>query len=169
MVELLTHFGQSSGIYALMTTSWGWPVAESLHFVGLSLLIGTVGLFDLRMLGMARNHSLVALHRLVPLGVAGYLLNAITGTMFLTSFPGQYVYNPAFQIKMVFMLAAGINLVIFYSTTFRHVQRLRPGEVTSRRAKAMALVSLCCWLGVIAGGRLLTFYRPPYFWCFWCG
>jgi hypothetical protein len=168
MVELLEQFSRSTGIYALMTTPWGWPVADSLHFVGLSLLIGTVGLFDLRMLGMAKSSSLAALHRLVPLGVAGYGLNALTGTLFLTTFPDQYVYNPAFQIKIAFMLAAGINLVIFYLTTFRHVKALDPGQDASMPAKWMALISLCCWLGVISGGRLITFYRPPYFWCFWC-
>jgi hypothetical protein len=168
MVDLLERFSESTGIYALMTMPWSWPIAESLHFVGLSLLIGTVGLFDLRMLGMARRFSLAALHRLVPLGVAGYGLNVITGTMFLTSYPDQYLYNPAFQTKIAFMIGAGINLVIFYTTTFRQVKALSPDQDASGPAQLIALVSLCCWLGVISGGRLITFYRPPYFWCFWC-
>jgi hypothetical protein len=27
----------------------------------------------------------------------------------------------------------------------------------------LTAVSLCCWIGVLSCGRLLTFYRPPFF------
>jgi hypothetical protein len=51
-----------------MNSAWGWPTVESLHFVGLSMLIGAVGLFDLRMLGLARGIPMGALHRMIPWG-----------------------------------------------------------------------------------------------------
>lgn len=54
-------------------------------------------------------------------------------------------------------------------SSFKTLQPVTTGRVTSYRAMVIALVSLCCWTGVIVGGRLITFYRPPYFWCFWCG
>ena len=54
---------------------WGWPVLESLHFMGMSVLIGTIGLFDLRLLGFARGVPYAALHRLIPLGIGAYTLN----------------------------------------------------------------------------------------------
>lgn len=151
-----------------MTLQWTWPVFETLHFVGLSLLIGTVGLFDLRMLGLGREVDVAALHRLVPFGVLGYFLNLATGVMFFSTYPDQYLFNPAFQTKLVIMAVAGCNLLIFYSTTFRLVKN-NPGAATlPARAKMIALVSLLCWIGVIICGRLITFYRPPYFWCLWC-
>ncbi len=83
-----------------MNSTWGWPAVETLHFMGLSLLIGTVGLFDLRMMGLARGIPMSALHKLVPWGVAGYALNVMTGVMFVTSAPDQYLFNPAFQTKL---------------------------------------------------------------------
>ena len=61
---------------------WLWPVLETFHYIGLSLLLGTVGLFDLRVLGMAKGIPPAALHRLIPLGVAGYFVNIITGIGF---------------------------------------------------------------------------------------
>lgn len=169
MEAWLEAFGESSGIFAIMNTAWGWPVVESLHFLGLSLLIGTVGLFDLRVLGMAPRIPLAALHRLVPYGVAGWLLNATTGFMFLASFPDQYVYNPAFQTKLLFMLIAGFNVLLFYQVSFRALRALSPGARPALSARGFALVSLLCWMAVITCGRLITFYRPPAFWCFWCG
>src|SRR5690606_30505657 len=67
------------GIYDLIYSAWGWPIAEILHFTGLCLLIGTVGLFDLRMMGLVKGPSLLALHKLVPFGVLGFALSAGSG------------------------------------------------------------------------------------------
>jgi hypothetical protein len=165
MEALLLGFSQRTGIFDLMHTPWGWPVVESLHFIGLSLLLGSVGLFDLRVLGLARALPLRALHQLVPFGVAGFALNLVTGVMFVSSVPDQYVYNPAFQSKLLFMAAAGINMLLFYRFAWRGLGTARGEQL----AQLGAAVSLLCWLGVIVGGRLITFYRPPFYWCFWCG
>ena len=168
MIEFLLNFSQATGIYSFMNSPWGWPVVESLHFFGLCLLIGTVGLFDLRMMGFAKEVSLAQLHKLVPFGVLGYLLNVVTGTMFLTSEPDQYIYNPAVQSKLFFMLIAGINMIFFYATTAEQVTSTNTAPGVVARARVMAGISLACWCAVIICGRLITYYRPPYHWCLWC-
>ena len=152
-----------------MQGKWEWPIAESLHFIGLSLLIGTIGLFDLRLIGLGRQIPLSALHRLIPWGIAGYVLNILTGICFLTAAADQYMYNPAFHLKILSMSIAGVNVLLFYTTMFQKVKLLGPGENAPLPARIIGGVSLTCWLGVILFGRLLTFYRPPAFhWCFWC-
>ena len=168
MIDFLLDFSQGTGIYAFMNSPWGWPIAESIHFLGLCLLIGTVGLFDLRMMGFAKEISLSQLHRLIPIGVAGYLLNVITGTMFLSTAPDQYLYNPAVQSKSFFMLIAGINMLFFYATTAADVHSGASSSRVVLRAKIMAGISLVCWCAVIVCGRLITYYRPPYHWCLCC-
>jgi hypothetical protein len=170
MEEALLSFSQQSGIYSIMGSRWGWPIIESLHFFGLCLIIGTIGLFDLRMLGFVRQISLNAMHRFIPFGVAGYLLNVTTGIMFFTSAPDQYLYNPAFQTKMLFMAGAGINMLLFYRFGFQQVKAAGSGRDLAVNTKVFAALSLLCWIGVITAGRLITFFRPPaYHWCFWCG
>ena len=166
--QILLEYSYEFGVYGFMNSKWAWPMVESLHFIGLCLLIGAIGTFDLRMLGLGKNLSLSALHRLIPIGIAGYLLNLVTGTLFLLAAPGQYLYNPAFQTKISFMAVAGINMLFFYATTSRAVKQTPNNVGLMPRAKIIALVSLACWVGVISCGRLLTFFRPPYFWCFWC-
>ena len=151
-----------------MNSTWGWPTIESLHFLGLSLLIGTVGLFDLRMIGLAKGIPMSALHRLVPWGVGGYGLNVLTGFMFLSSAPDQYLFNPAFQTKLGLMAIAGINVLFFYRFVFGPVKQAGAGAQAPRQAQVAAVISLTCWVGVIVCGRLITVYRPPYYWCFWC-
>ena len=88
--ELAKWLGTTT-LAEFMTGSWQWPLAESLHFMGLSLLIGTVGLFDLRLLGVAKRIPFSALHRLIPWGIGGLFVNMLTGICFLTNAAGQYM------------------------------------------------------------------------------
>lgn len=157
------------GIWQMMNTRWGWPIAEIVHFTGLCLLIGAVGMFDLRMMGVVRGLSMAALHRLVPFGILGFLLSASSGFLFVVSAPDQYLYNPAFQTKLAFMALAGLNMILFYATTARAVKALGPDDAPPRAARIIANVSLASWFGVIACGRVITAFRPPFEWCFWCG
>lgn len=167
-MDNITAFAHDSGIHAFMNTAWGWPAMESLHFIGLTLLLGTVGLFDLRLLGLAPGIAPTALHRLIPVGIAGFLLNVVTGLMFFVSDIGQYLHNPAFQLKMLCMLLAGANMVLFYWISARQIAGLSPYTSVPTAARVFAFFSLSCWSGVIVFGRLITFYRPPEHWCFWC-
>src|SRR5690606_36953273 len=82
---------------AMLDSGWTWPLAEAVHFAGLVLLAGTVGLFDLRVLGLGRGIPPTAIYRLVPIGVLGFVLLAATGVLFVFGTPDQYLYNAAFR------------------------------------------------------------------------
>jgi hypothetical protein len=143
---------------------WVWPLCETLHYLGLSLLLGTVGLFDLRALGLAKGVALGAIHRLVPWGVAGYAVNVLTGIVFFAGHPDQYFYNDAFRFKALFMAVAGINIAMFYGTTmFRDMKTLPPDAPAGPLLRLVAGTSLSMWVAVLVCGRLLTFFRPPFF------
>lgn len=158
-VWLVSTLASVEPVAAFMRTRWGWPAAESLHFIGLSLLVGTIALFDLRLVGMARRIPIAALHRLVPWGLLGYGVNVISGAMFLMTEPDQYIYNSAFHFKLLFMALAGFNALAFYLTAYRQTTS-GAVEEAPRSAKIIAATSLCLWMAVIVCGRLLTFYRP---------
>ena len=151
--------GTEWGAFA-RSSQWVWASIESAHFIGLSLLIGMVGLFDLRLVGVAKAIPVAALHRLIPIGIVGYLINMFTGSLFLFAYPDQYLYNRAFQFKMVFMALAGINILVFYSSVFREAREIGPGMDAPTRLKLIGGASLALWLAVLTCGRLLTFYRP---------
>lgn len=165
----IVNFAIDTGLFDIAYSSWGWPVAEIIHFVGLCLLMGTVGVVDLRMLGFLRGLSLAGLHRLIPYGVLGFVLNVASGVLFVASSPDQYLYNPAFQIKMGVIALAGVNMALFYATTASKLARLGPNDPLPVAARVFAGVSLTSWLLVIAAGRVITAFRPPaWFWCGWC-
>jgi hypothetical protein len=159
-IWLVTFIEQHSPVRMLMQTHWAWPIAESVHFIGLCLLVGAIGSFDLRLLGVARRVPIAAMHRLIPWGIAGFALNICSGLLFVLTEPDQYIYNPSFHLKVVFLAIAGINASLFYVTSYRQVFGTTPSLDAPRRAKMIALVSLCAWMTVIVCGRMLTFYRP---------
>ncbi|HEY4365296.1 MAG TPA: hypothetical protein VGN17_30320 [Bryobacteraceae bacterium] len=139
----------------IVSTKWVWPTCETLHFIGLSLLFGVAALIDLRMLGMFTSIPYRALHRLLPWGILGFGLNAITGMIFFIGAPGQYTTNPAFHWKMIMMLLAGINVVYF--TLFDEPWDLKAGDKAPLLAKAVAATALFLVLGVLYCGRMLPF------------
>jgi hypothetical protein len=162
-METLADILAATNLVALVNDNdWVWPVCEMLHFVGMALLIGTVGLVDLRILGVAKGLPIATLERLIPWGVAGFVINAITGLMFIAGNPVggpiEYLSNLAFQIKMILVLIAGINLVVFYFMGIaRDLESVAPSGDAGRSAKVVAVVSLVMWFGVICFGRLIMY------------
>ncbi len=147
-------------IGGLTETKYGWPVCETLHFFGLSMLLGTIGMFDLRVLGLAKRIPMASLHRLVPWGVAGFVLNAMTGFVFLVTYPNLYVYQVPFQLKMLFIALAGINVLAFKLFVPRKLDALGSGDDAPLAAKIMCGASLFLWIGVLVAGRYLAFFKP---------
>jgi uncharacterized membrane protein len=139
----------------ILGVPWMWPVCETLHFIGLSLLLGVVLLVDLRMLGVMRNVSFATLHRLLPWGILGFGVNVLTGMMFFIAAPEQYTQNGAFHWKIVFVLIAGANALYF--TMFDETWTLGPEDDAPFTAKFAAVSALFLWVAVMYCGSMLPF------------
>jgi hypothetical protein len=144
--------------------AWVWPLCETFHFFGIILLIGGVGMFDLRVLGMAKGLPPAAMKRLLSWGVFGFILCVVTGLTFVTGMRANLptspydviATNPWLQLKLVFIGLAGVNLLLFYVTGMSDaVDHLRAGDDAPGLAKLIAGASLFLWLGVIYFGRLI--------------
>jgi hypothetical protein len=123
----------------------------------MALLIGCVGVLDLRMLGVGRQLAVGPLHSLIPFGVAGFLINVLTGLVFFVTVPRQYMYNVSFIAKVALIIVAGINVLVFYGTVYKAAERLGPGDDAPFKAKVTAVVSMLSWFGVLYFGRMLPF------------
>ena len=144
--------------FVIEYSMWVWPMLEDLHFLGLILLLGTIGLLNLRVLGFLKQLPVAPLHRFIPWGIAGFVINAITGFLFYVGMPGFYVVNFVFQIKMLAILLAGVTLVLFYCTSaFRSLEHLGPGDDAPPFAKFIAASSIFLWIAVIILGRYIPF------------
>jgi hypothetical protein len=141
-----------------------WPLMQTLHLLGFTLLFATVGFFDLRALGVAKGIPLQAVHRLIPWGIAGFIGNILLGIVFFSVHPEQYFYNNAFRLKLLFMAVAGVNILAFYGTSaFKEIKTLPADASAPLRIKVIAGTSLFAWVAVLVCGRMITFNRPPFF------
>jgi hypothetical protein len=144
--------------FVIDSSMWVWPILEDLHFIGLILLLGAIGVVNLRVLGFLRQLPVGPLHRFIPWGIGGFGINVITGFLFYIGMPGFYNMNVVFQLKMFTILLAGATLLLFYCTSaFRKLENLGPGDDAPAFAKFIAVTSIILWIAVIVLGRYIPF------------
>ena len=135
---------------------WWWAFIMVLHFVGLALLIGTIGALDIRIMGFAKQLPIAPLHKFVPWAMAGLGINIATGMLAFIGQPQNYIYNAAFWLKMLALLLLGLNVGAFYLTgIFDKVEHLGAGEDAPMSAKLIAASSLFLCFAVLTLGRYI--------------
>ena len=137
--------------------TWTWPILETLHFIGMSLLIGAILVMDLRLLGVQRVIPSLTVHQLLPLAFIGFGINLLTGIVFLFGDPFRYAANPSFQMKMVLILLAGLNALLYAKKVAPALHAAPQHSDTPGIAKAVGATSIVLWIGVIVFGRLIPY------------
>jgi len=142
---------------ALFDITWLWPACESLHFIGLCMLVGGAGFLDLRLLGLFRGIPLREVKRLMPWAIGGFVINATTGALFLIMQPHLYLSSTVWWAKLTFLVIAGLNAVVFETRLARPALALDPNADMPRRLKIIGAVSLFSWFAVLYCGRMLPY------------
>ncbi len=137
-------------------TIWLWPVLEIIHFIGLSILLGALLVIDLRLLGMFRIYDAAEVKRLVPLVWLGFFINLASGTMFFIGDPMRYAVNIGFQLKMLLILLAGLNVIVYQLQVRPQLTGWNTLTIPTV-AKLVAITSLATWAGVLLLGRLIPY------------
>jgi uncharacterized membrane protein len=128
---------------------------QTVHFFGFSLIFGVVLMVVLRVLGFAKSIPFSAVHRILPLGVLGVLMNVFTGMLMLLADSFRYLNEATFAPKIGF-IAIGAIAVLYFSLSDT-IWTVKAGEDAPASSKAVAVLILLAWIGVILGGRLLPY------------
>jgi hypothetical protein len=145
---------------AMISSKWWWAFMMSMHFVGLSLIVGVIGLLDLRILGFAKQLPVGLLQRCLPWAILGLGINIVTGILAFVGMPEYYTYDAAFWFKIAALMLALLNVGVFYVTSiFERVRDLGPGDDAPWIAKALSVSSLILWLAVIVSGRYIQLFQ----------
>jgi hypothetical protein len=143
---------------AVRESSWFYPAAELLHILGFVLLVGAAAMFDLRLLGLSRTIPVRALAgHLLPWSRAGLLVAVPTGLLMFAPDATAMAANPAFRLKLLLILAGGLNALAFHLGPFRSVRDWDRHAPAPARARLAAVLSLLIWTAVIAAGRLIAY------------
>lgn len=157
-MDALMDWMVSTPINALVIGyQWSWPALETLHFLALCLLMGSLLVMDLRLIGFQRIIPLSAVHALMPLAIVAFAINLLTGVGFLFGDPYTYFANYAFWVKMGLIVLAGINFLVYFTQVEPKLLRLGPNDETPSLAKTVGVLSLLFWFGVLSYGRLLPY------------
>lgn len=144
---------------AVRTTPYLYGTLESLHILGIALLVGPALAFDLRLLGLGRRLLPVtaAASHLLPLSRLGFVVTAVTGAaMFAASAVGVSASGSA-PWKLGLIVVAGVNIAVFHLGVYRGVRRWDRDIRPPLPARAAAVVSALAWTGVIVSGRMLAY------------
>jgi hypothetical protein len=159
MENLYLWMGKSALAGFMNAWQWTWPLAEALHFIGMALLFGSIFFMDIRLLGFFKERiSLHAVHALTPWGLAGFVLNLVTGIGFFVTRPESYMNNQAFQVKVACILLAGVNFLVFWFVIRKQLDTVPEHGDTNGAGKFVGLSSILLWTLVIWGGRMIPVY-----------
>jgi hypothetical protein len=157
MEDLSLWFSDSIMHKWVIEQFWIFPLCETLHFIGLSFLFGALLVVDGRILGLCKFVNMQEAMKFIPVAIIGFAVNLITGYIFMTSDPNNYIYNLGFQWKMGLIALAGVNALWFWIGEHKELKKLADGQDAPFRAKVIAAISLLLWVGVIIGGRMIPY------------
>jgi len=136
------------------SSAYVWPILECIHFASLCVFFGSLLIIDLRLIGFYREPCASTVRFLIRLSLLAFSANFATGVLFFAGNTFKYIDNPAFELKLFFIMLAGIN-VLFYKLRLGH---LVDTEGVSWSSIGVGYLSLALWTGVIICGRMITFY-----------
>ena len=138
-----------------------FPFIETVHVLGICLIVGTVVLVDLRLLGwvLRREPVTSVAQALLPWTWCGWGLMLLTGLPLFAAESMKLYDNPAFRAKLVLLLLAGANALLFHRTAYRSIAIWSAYPRAPAAARVFAATSISLWFGVIVAGRLIAAFR----------
>jgi hypothetical protein len=139
-------------------SGWLFPTLETVHVVALVIVIGSILSVDTRLLGLgARNRAFTAIAReMLPWTWMGFVVASLAGTLMFASKAVTYAANWPFRVKLLLLLLAGLNMMLFHGWGMRDV-RLWDTRKPPISAQLAGALSLLLWLGVLTAGRWIGF------------
>ena len=150
LAHLLQGIPEAAPLNPIARWTWVFPVVESIHICGFTLLVGTIVILDLRLLGVSlRRQPISQLAReLAPWIWTGILIQLTTGPYLFSGDPREYVQIAAFRNKMLFLLAA----LLFHFTVIRKATEPAGDSAPLGWRRPAAVLSLGLWLCVMLAG-----------------
>lgn len=154
LLHLFQWFDATPISVVIRESTYIFPIVEVLHLFGLTMLLGTVTVMDLRMLGVGMRRQSVSevAGQLTPWFIGGVLVTILSGILLFLSEAMKCYGNAAFPYKMYFLLGA----IVLYFVAQRRVA-LPNSKMSPAQLRIIAVLSLILWYGVAVAGRAIAF------------
>ena len=135
-----------------------FPWIETVHVLAIATVVGTISIVDLRLLGMTAHVKSARrlMSQLLPVTWTAFAVAVTSGFLMFSSKAVKYAANWPFRIKMLLLVIAGLNMIVFHLLTQRSSDRWDEGK-TPLSAKIAGATSLTLWIAIIAVARWIGF------------
>ena len=163
LAQLLHALNETAFSTRLRESDWTFSIIETVHVLSIAVMAGTIALVDLRLLGVLFRRQRVSrvTVQVTPITWIGFVLMAVSGTLLFIAQPEKNAANPAFQIKLVLLLAAAANLEVFHRLVFRDVAVWDDRPTPPLAARLSGGASLLLWGVIIVLGRIIAYFPEP--------
>ena len=155
-MQLLDEFSQTSLIRWVAESDWGYPIVLTGHALGMSLVVGMLMIYDLRVLGLGQRIPLPAFRPLFRVAWLGFAVNLISGTLLFCANYSAFIRNAAFISKISLLCLAALVSWWLARTVARD-----DAQSTATRTRLVASLGLLLWLGAISAGRIVAYTNVP--------
>ncbi len=152
---------QTSFGHEMRESLFQFPVIETFHVFGIVSLVTSAFLLDLRLFGVGpmKGCSVEKLARWVmPWVIAGFTIQFISGVLMFSAEATRSAVNSFFWFKMLSIVAAGINALVFHTTVYKQVGNWNNAQVAPLGARIYGMFSVILWLSIITLGRWFSFH-----------
>jgi uncharacterized membrane protein len=157
-LDLMASLEQMPLSVAIAKSAWLFPIIETLHVLAFSIVVGSIAMLDMRLLGVGfMSRSITDLMRSVlPWTWSGFGAAASCGLLLFSSKASTYYPNLPFRIKMLCLVLAAANMLVFHLVNARGIGAWDVGA-PPLRVRATGAASLSLWVAIVAAGRWIGF------------
>lgn len=159
VLQMCTVLDRSTIGVTLRESSLLFPLIEGVHVLTLSLSVGMILITDLRLMGVIMRDRPVSeiWSQFSPWMLSGFGVMFITGALLFWSHALSAYHSTAFRVKLLLLLASGLNAALYHFTIFRRIGQWDTDPLPPRPARLAAWASLFLWAGIIAMGRIMAY------------
>ena len=155
---ILHWIEQSAPAVFFRQSLWLYPAVEIVHIIGFAILVGSAVLFDLRLLGMARKLPVTeSIAHLIFWARISFLAVLPSGFILFMVEASSMAINPAFRLKLILIVLAGLNAAVFHRFTLKSIEEWNIDKMPPVSARIAGVISILLWFSVIACGRLIAY------------
>lgn len=154
---MFIEFIEQSDLAKMLSSSlWLYPIVNTGHILGLSLVIGSIIPFDLKLLGCWQSLSLTVFNKVLrPVAISGFFIAVIFGLLLFITRADFYLGSSIFNIKITLIMFAFINS--FFLHTSKEFKLACTNNIFTKKIKFHAAFSIILWLSIAFLGRLVGY------------
>jgi hypothetical protein len=159
IMDFLQWLNDSPMAETIRDSVWIFPALETVHVIAIVIVVGSIMRLDLRLAGLVwRSRPVTEVSdEMLPYTWISFVIATIFGLLLFASKPIVYLQMPFFDVKMILIILAGLNMLLFQHVTFKGVAKWDRSPVPPTAVRFAGSLSLAFWVSVVICGRLIGF------------